>query len=169
MHGPAEKLAIILPKPAWLDVETERSACVGNGRKTKGRFYLSSDGAACDRDRNGLKTFWAVMVLYHIPVLDPSANISRFSTFPLEMKQSCLSALGQQDFIPVTYRTPSQRHPLNLTRLGPGSQHLRTYFPPLSHPSNLPSVSVQLRSEPMKPAQGQAGNLWQREGAGSPP
>lgn len=57
MHGPAEKLAIILPKPAWLDMETESSASAwaGNGRKTKGRFYLSGDGAATAPDRDGLQ------------------------------------------------------------------------------------------------------------------
>lgn len=76
------------------------------------------------------------MVWYHLPALDPPANISRSSTFPLEKKESCLSPLGRQDSIPVTQKTPSQRHPLNLIRLGLGSQHLRISLPPLSHPSN---------------------------------
>lgn len=85
-----------------METESSASAWAGSGRKTKERFYLSSDGAACDRSRIGLKTFWAVMVWYHLPDLDPPANISRSSTLPLKMKQSCLSHLDRQEFIPVT-------------------------------------------------------------------
>lgn len=37
---------------------------------------------------------------------------------------------------PCHLKDTSQRYPLNLTKLGLGSQHLRISLPPLSHPSN---------------------------------
>lgn len=61
VHGPSEKLAIILPKLARLDMEMESSASTwaGKGRKSKRRFYLSNvSGRAatgCDGDRNGVQ------------------------------------------------------------------------------------------------------------------
>lgn len=76
------------------------------------------------------------MVWYHLPVLDPPANISRSFTFPLEMKQSCLSPPWLARLHPCHLKDTLTKTHIEFNKAWAGFSASIPSFPPLSHPSN---------------------------------